>query len=259
MVSKNIQNQNTVVDGNIVPEVDDAYDIGSEQYRFRNAYLASAVDFNAGESGTSMTLKAATPVLPVQVMMPDPGIYNANLIYDVVDQTITAQKTFTSNINMTNRTPGLNLQPNATGFFLSLVGSPIAIANRVIALPNPGQNGNVLYDVSAQTIPGQKTFTNGLTSPTVTCPSGEGLILAAPGVVSPNSGMIISENGNVLFETQQTANGYCWFVSNLVIGSSGSNYCTMNGVLNALNGLINQASLTLLHSMEVIVVTNCQF
>ncbi len=51
MVSKNIQNLNSlnspIIDGNIIPDVDAAYDIGIASYRFRNAYFEGQV--NTGE------------------------------------------------------------------------------------------------------------------------------------------------------------------------------------------------------------------
>ncbi len=210
----------------VTPVTDALCDLGSSTLRFRNAYFSGTIYGNIQPTGLASNALVQTN---------GSGELTAS-------NTVNQQIVCSANINLLNGTPGLNLQPNGTGFFLSLIGATIATANRVITLPDPGQNGNVIYDVLAQTISGLKTFSNGLISFSVTVPSGTPLVLAATGLSSPNNRVTLYENGSLLFATQQTSNEFSWFVSNLVIGSGGSNYCTTNGVLNAINGLVKGTS-----------------
>ncbi len=54
-MSKNVQNQNLlnspIIDGNIIPDVDNAYDVGASAERFRNAYFAGTIYGNITPTG----------------------------------------------------------------------------------------------------------------------------------------------------------------------------------------------------------------
>lgn len=67
------------------------------------------------------------------------------------------------NINiLTPFTPGIKFQAGGTGNYISLIanGNP-ATTNRLVKMQDPGADANLIYDVSAQTISGVKTFSGG--------------------------------------------------------------------------------------------------
>jgi hypothetical protein len=120
-------NLNGTVKGNIIPDTNIAYDLGSATYRFRDLYLSGSSiklgDATITATGSVVNLPAGSTIGGIDIVN---GVINADIIGDdstvIVNsgqQSINAQGGITSSIINSN---ALNLNKNTDGFSLLMVG-----------------------------------------------------------------------------------------------------------------------------------------
>lgn len=158
--------------------------------------------FQPNGVGPTLTFNIPAPAVSEVVNFPDPA-GSANVIYDVSTQSISGAKTFSSAVTLTPATNQIVIQPSGAGTTLTLNATNPAVS-RVVTFPDPGAAATVIYDVSAQTLSGVKTFSNtvifnGLVQGSSATPSPQsfGAITANSsfGVLTFNSGANVTAGG----------------------------------------------------------------
>ena len=131
----------------------------------------------------------------------------------------------------------LKFQPGAVGRTLTINVIQPSV-DSIVTLPDPGTNASVIYDVSAQTISGVKTFSAAIVgSVSGTATNITGVVAVANGgtnssTVLNNNRIIVSSGGSIV-EAVAATNGQ------LLIGSAGT-----APVISSISGTANQIIVT---------------
>ncbi len=255
-----------------------AYDIGSSQYQFRNAYFGGTVNSNGSSTFNNNTVNGTatfntnpnnsgeTPIIiywpngeshqPWIALCNNSGAQQCLIGSDSQSSTVRFNISGTGNVfEITGgavqvMAGNFQLASNVDLIFVgsshnTTISSTSPAQASTFNIPDPGTTttANISADQGNYNINGNWTFDNTVTASTITAPSNTSLTLEATGISGKN-GIVLSENGTSFLESQIAENNYVWFPANQVFGSNSVSYATCNGSLNLNDGVLNMGKNT---------------